>query len=149
MNKFNIRVYGLWVKDKKLLLSDEFRMGIRMTKLPGGGLEFNEGPKKGLQREWMEELGVRIEVGDIFYVNPFHQVSAFDPDDEIIAMYFWVEPEKRPEVSITEESQDFLPGIGEQQNFRWKAIDELSEEDFTFPIDKSLVHRLKAHMTIA
>ena len=43
MNQFNIRVYGLWIREGRILVTDEFRLGTFMTKFPGGALEFGEG----------------------------------------------------------------------------------------------------------
>jgi hypothetical protein len=42
--KFNIRVYGLLInKQQEVLVTDEYRIGMYMTKFPGGGLEYGEG----------------------------------------------------------------------------------------------------------
>ena len=73
--KFNVRVYGVYIKEGALLVSDEFRMGMNMTKLPGGGLEFGEGIEEGLAREWKEELNSRITIQEIIYVKSL--LSAF------------------------------------------------------------------------
>ena len=40
MSKFNVRVYGIWIKSDKILLSHENIDGYAMTKFPGGGLEY-------------------------------------------------------------------------------------------------------------
>ncbi|MBW6489588.1 MAG: hypothetical protein K0B15_00205 [Lentimicrobium sp.] len=50
-NRFNIRVYGLIFHKGNLLVSNEFRLGIHMTKFPGGGLIFGEGALDCLKRE--------------------------------------------------------------------------------------------------
>ncbi len=147
MKRFNIRVYGICIDSDRILISDEVRFGMKMTKLPGGGLEFNEGVKAGLQREFREELNAEIEVGDIFYLNPFLQISAFNPSDEIIAMYFWVSFITPPKANFSERKHDFLTGPGDQQIFRWVKISSLVPEDFTFPIDQSLVPKLKTHFS--
>mgnify|MGYP006267399229 CR=1 FL=1 len=143
MSQFNIRVYGIYVKDGKLLVTDEIRFGIKMTKLPGGGLHFGEGLANCLQREWWEELEAEIEVGDIFYVNPFLQKSAFDKADEVMALYFWVKPLAPLQVSFTTRPMDFPDNRNEQQVFRWIPIKDLKPQDFTFPVDQSLVPKLR------
>jgi 8-oxo-dGTP pyrophosphatase MutT (NUDIX family) len=48
---FNIRVYGLVIRQGKVLLTDEIRFGIPMTKFPGGGLKPGEGTVDCLRRE--------------------------------------------------------------------------------------------------
>ena len=146
-SKFNIRVYGVYIYDHSLLISDEFRLGMRMTKLPGGGLEFGEGLEEGLQREWMEELGTRINVGSILYVNPFFQRSAFNEQEQVICLYyevFCLDPLMGKFVSNPYEFGEEKDGA---QVFRWLPLENLSSDIFTFPIDKAMVSVLKLHIT--
>ena len=145
-SKFNIRVYGIYIQEDALLVSDEFRMGMRMTKLPGGGLEFGEGIEEGLQREWMEELETRLKVGSILYVNPFFQRSAFNKQEQIICLYyevFCLDPLKGRFVSQPFEFGEEIEGA---QVFRWIPLEVLSSDVFTFPIDKAMVSALKLHI---
>ena len=124
-----------------MLVSDEYRFGIFMTKLPGGGLEFGEGPAEGLKREWMEEAGMDMTVGNVIYVNPFHQLSAFNDQHDMVSMYFLVKPRGDHSLKISEAKFDFPPQE-EGQSFRWINLSESSEDDFTFPIDKALARWL-------
>ena len=67
MNKtlkhFNIRVYGLLINDhNEVLLSDEYVLDTYMTKFPGGGLKFGEGPEECILRECIEEFGQEAEI---------------------------------------------------------------------------------------
>ncbi|MEM7514149.1 MAG: NUDIX domain-containing protein [Bacteroidota bacterium] len=142
MNRFNLRVYGLCVEDGKLLLTDEIRFGMKMTKLPGGGLQFGEGLEEALKREWREELEVDIEVGEIFYVNPFLQTSFFNSKDEVISLYFYVYLLGEPEGRFTETPMDFPTEEDDQQVFRWVPLGLVAEDTFTFPIDKAMVKKL-------
>ena len=143
MNQFNIRVYGIYIQDDALLVTDEIRFGIEMTKLPGGGLKFGEGLGDGLKREWKEELNVDIEVGDIVYANPFLQVSAFNETDQVICMYFSVRPLQEIKVSFKEKPMDFPIHENDQQIFRWIPVSLLTSGHFTFPIDQALIPVLK------
>ncbi|UPT66698.1 MAG: NUDIX domain-containing protein [Sphingobacteriales bacterium JAD_PAG50586_3] len=68
---FNVRVYGLLIKDGHLLVSDEYCNGSYITKLPGGGLEFGEGPAECIAREFMEETGLTVRVVRHFYTTDF------------------------------------------------------------------------------
>ena len=142
MNRFNIRVYGILIKDGCLLVTDEIRYDIKMTKLPGGGLEFGEGIEDALKREWIEELEAEIEVGQIVYVNPFLQVSMFRETDQVICMYFLVRAQGELKGEFSQKAWDFEDKQGDQQLFRWIPVSELSEDSFTFPIDKAMVREL-------
>src|SRR6185369_14729149 len=54
--------------------------------LPGGHIDFGEGIVEGLKREVMEEMGMRIEVGDPFYV--FTYVNEIKGSHSIEVDYF-------------------------------------------------------------
>src|ERR1700743_2784402 len=97
---FNLRVYGVLMgPNNEVLVADELIRGGYYTKFPGGGLEFGEGTRDCLKREFKEEMGLDVEVGDHLYTTDFFQMSAFNPDHQIISIYYWVkalEPIKAP-----------------------------------------------------
>jgi ADP-ribose pyrophosphatase YjhB (NUDIX family) len=39
--------------------------------VPGGGLEFGESLEAGVQRELMEETGIKAEIGNLLYIQQF------------------------------------------------------------------------------
>ncbi len=127
---FNVRVYGVLIHHNHILLSDEVHSGRSFTKMPGGGLEFGEGLRDALKREFLEETGLDVRIGDHIYTTDFFQVSAFNPKDQVISIYYKVHL-----ITIPESLEDICP-VEENQCFRWIHLDELSAEDFTFPIDK-------------
>src|SRR6056300_584550 len=88
IENFNIRVYGIWVHDGRVLIAQESRMKMNMVKFPGGGLEKGEGIQDCLKREVKEELDLEAEVGDLFYVNPFFHQSSFRKKDQLISFYY-------------------------------------------------------------
>ena len=70
IKRYIIRVYALIINsNNKILISDEFQLNMRMTKFPGGGMHFGEGPIDCLKREAIEEFGQEIEVLEHFYTN--------------------------------------------------------------------------------
>ena len=76
MNQFSIRVYGiLFDENKRVLLSDEYIRGMLITKFPGGGLEFGEGTRDCLVREFKEELNLSVSVGKHIYTTDFFQFN--------------------------------------------------------------------------
>ena len=77
---FNVRVYGILINEaKQVLVSDEYIRGAYITKFPGGGLEFGEGTRDCLQREFMEEMNLKVAVGNHLYTTDHFQLSAFNP----------------------------------------------------------------------
>jgi 8-oxo-dGTP diphosphatase len=140
VNRFNLRVYGILINpNNEVLVSKELRFGKKMTKFPGGGLEFDEGLKDGLIREFKEELQQEVVVGELFYVNDFLQVSAFNPNDQLISFYYRVECPNWKQ--ITTVDLDFvLTQEGEKQT--WVKLETLKSEIMTFPIDKVVAERL-------
>jgi 8-oxo-dGTP pyrophosphatase MutT (NUDIX family) len=77
---FNVRVYGILLGENgQVLVTDELIRGAYITKFPGGGLEFGEGTRDCLKREFKEEMDLDVEVGDHLYTTDFFQMSAFQP----------------------------------------------------------------------
>jgi ADP-ribose pyrophosphatase YjhB (NUDIX family) len=140
MPKFNLRIYGLLVNEcRQVLVSDECRNGFSFTKFPGGGLEFGEGFKAALKREFLEELNLNVEVGELFYFNDFYQASAFNPTEQLVSFYYFVETVNWRSI-LTD--QHVVPLTDEGEKHRWIPVSELDVDDFTFPIDKIVANRL-------
>jgi 8-oxo-dGTP pyrophosphatase MutT (NUDIX family) len=133
---FTVRVYGLLTHGGRILVCDEYYRNRYMTKFPGGGLQFGESPPEGLRREFREELGLRI--GDIshFYTTDIYQPSAFDPAVQVISIYYIVRPLEAMAFKTAADPYAFAEVKDRAQSFRWIALDRLSEDDLTFPIDK-------------
>lgn len=141
VQRFNVRVYGLLFNtDGDVLLSDEHRNGYSFTKFPGGGVEFGEGITEALQREFMEELGITVQVGDFFYVNDFFQPSAFQPNDQLIAFYYKVHSDQLDHLVVNEHTP---PLMEEGECHRWIAIHDLTEDALNFPIDRHVAALLR------
>lgn len=138
--KFNIRVYGLLIIDDAILVTDEVRLNTKMTKFPGGGLEFGEGLADALVREYKEELNVAVKVNELVYINDFLQISSFDVTHQLMCVYYNVEL-LSGKINAVEKPFDFK--TNEPQCFRWVRIENLQQNDFTFPIDQKVVELLK------
>lgn len=152
ISRFNIRVYGLLLNaDNEILVTDEERFNMRFTKFPGGGLEWGEGTKDCLAREWREELNQQIIVGEHFYTTDFFQPSAFSADQQLISIYYFVTSAEELKIRISHTPFDFnKPNRnGEKLSFRWLQLKTLSANSLTFPVDKivaeKLIHRYRKH----
>ena len=149
--RFNIRVYGILVNEKKqVLVADEYIRGGLYTKFPGGGLEFGEGTRDCLKRELKEELGIESAIGDHIYTTDYFQMSAFRPDDQIISIYYFAKQLEELKVTVREKQFDFdekqmeiYKNTGETETFRWIDWNDFSDETVTLPIDKIVAKMIK------
>lgn len=141
---FNIRVYGLIFNSKnQILLSDEFQLGMKMTKFPGGGLKFGEGAIECLKREATEEFNQEIEVLQHFYTLDYFQQAFFRPEYQLFSIYYtarFIEPIK---FKISTKPFDFQKIKNGSMSFRWRSIDKLNENNLTLPVDKKVARLLK------
>lgn len=124
-SRFNVRVYGIWIKEDQLLVNEELIKGKRVIKFPGGGLELGEGTIDGLKREWKEELDLDIDVLDHFYTTDFFQQSAFD-DTQVISIYYFVRADDHAVI------ENLVPG----EMTYWLPVRSVTADTFTLPIDQ-------------
>ncbi len=142
MKHFNVRVYGILIENGKLLVSDEYIKKHYITKLPGGGLEFGEGTIDCVIREFKEELNLEIEVTSHFYTTDFFVSSAFSAASQVISIYYQVKAVSPLSFSVSEKAHDFKQLKEGAQSMRWIDLNHLSENDFTFIIDKKVAEML-------
>ena len=146
INKFIIRVYGILINKKgQVLVSDELIKGNKITKFPGGGLEFGEGTIECVKREFAEETNNQIEVVEHFYTTDYFQESAFSREHQIMSIYYLVKPCSNFQISTTEKIFDFKTNDQYEQTFRWIDLRSISENDFTLAIDKIVGKMLKEY----
>ncbi len=139
---FNVRVYGILIRNGNLLISDEYVKGKEITKLPGGGLEFGEGPSECIVREFKEELNINIIPRLHFYTTDFFVASAFNPHAQVISIYYEVEMADEVNIPTSHRKFDFNEKKEGAQSFRWLPLSKISENDFTFVIDKHVAKLL-------
>ncbi len=152
MNHISIRVYGLLINEhRQVLLSDEFIRGQYYTKFPGGGLEFGEGLRDGLKREFQEELQLNVEVADHIYTTDFYQQSAFNPNHQILSVYYHVHPLEPIRVALRKKAFDFdaaqlavYEKTQQTETFRYIDWNDFSGEALSLPIDKIVADLLKS-----
>jgi 8-oxo-dGTP diphosphatase len=150
---FNVRVYGVFINQKKqILVSDEYIRGKYYTKFPGGGMEIGEGTRDCLKREFKEEMDLSVEVGAHLYTTDYYQQSAFNPEQQIISIYYFVEPLEPIKFPLKEKAFDFteeqLRIYKEKtsiETFRFIDLKDFSEENVTLPIDKIVAGLIKKY----
>lgn len=127
---FNVRAYGALIVNGRILLIEESFRGIDMTKLPGGGLEFGEGLKECVVREFKEELGINVKVDHHVYTTDFFQPSAFAPDEQLLSVYY--------RVSVADDKVNFenIKVLERDKKVYWLPLNQLNSDVFTFPVDK-------------
>lgn len=141
---FNLRVYGILINEaRQVLVSDEYIRGGFYTKFPGGGLEFGEGTRDCLKREFMEEMNLNVNVTNHIYTTDFYQQSAFNPGHQIISIYYYVEalepitaPLRTKKFDFDERELKMYEETGETETFRFINWEDFSEAAVTLPIDK-------------
>ncbi len=149
MALFNVRVYGILMNENRsLLVSDEFIRGQYITKLPGGGLEIGEGTRDCLQREFLEETGLSVTVGEHIYTTDFYQLSAFNQRDQIISIYYQVHHDGPVQLEVKQQQFDFAPHqiadpLGESEVFRWIPQEMIHPDCMTLPIDKVVMEIIR------
>lgn len=142
---FVIRVYGLILNEKKeILITDEFQLGMKMTKFPGGGLEFGEGTIDCLKREIKEECnGQELQNIRHFYTTDFYQKALFYENHQLISIYYLAELKPPLKFTISKKPFQFEKMENGNQSFRWVKIKDLNKDELSFPIDKLACTKLK------
>lgn len=148
---FNLRVYGILINElKQVLVSDELIRGSYITKFPGGGLEFGEGTRDCLQREFMEEMNLEVKIGEHIYTTDYFQMSAFNPEHQIISIYYFAKALEEIKVPLRNKPFDFdeqqmkvYETTKETETFRFIDWDNFSAESVTLPIDKIVAGIIK------
>jgi 8-oxo-dGTP diphosphatase len=71
--KVRVRVGGILIENHKILLLKDEGVGTKefLWSPPGGGIEFGDDAEKNLQREFLEETGLTIQVFELLFVNEF------------------------------------------------------------------------------
>src|SRR5260221_8134640 len=135
MSYITLRVYGILINEnKQVLVSDEFIRGNYYTKFPGGGLEFGEGTRDCLKREFKEELDLEVKITDHIYTTDFFQMSAFNPEHQIISIYYFAEalepikaPLRQKPFDFDENQMNIYKKTGETETFRFINWNDFSE----------------------
>lgn len=152
---FSIRVYGILMNEQKqVLVSDEYIRGNYFTKFPGGGLELGEGTRDCLKREFMEEMNLKVEVGDHIYTTDIYQQSAFNQAHQIISIYYFAKALEEIKVPLRSKTFDFdevqlkkYEDTKQIETFRFINWNDFSADAVTLPLDKIAAGIVKQQLT--
>jgi len=151
MSKFNVRVYGILLNEQKqVLVSDEYIRGEYYTKFPGGGLEFGEGTRECLQREFKEEMNLDVSIENHIYTTDIFQMSAFTPEHQIIAIYYFAKalqpitvPIRTAAFDFDEQQLQLYEQTKQIETFRFIDWKNFTADAITLPIDKIVTSLLR------
>lgn len=134
MSKRTVRVYG-FLEDAqgRVLVSAERFRGKPLVKYPGGGVEWGEGIREALVREFQEELQLDIEVGELVFFNEFPVISAFDPDYQVFSFFYRVTAVGP--MAFATHSTVAVPDVDGERAV-WVSKAELAHVPFTYPIEQ-------------
>lgn len=134
MRTFNIRVYGLLLNENKILALYEYYAGEKITKLPGGGLEYGEGTIDCLRRELMEELNLQLKSATHFYTQEDFVESRFRQNEQLLTVYYIIEAADLAALKIID------PSI---ERAEWLPLDS-TENPFNLPVDRFVFEKLRS-----
>ena len=134
----------------EILVSDELIKGNKYTKFCGGGMEIGEGTIECVIREFREEMNLKIEVVNHLYTTDFYQKSAFNPNHQLISIYYQVRELEPIQVELKTTAFDFNEShiqqhkeTGQAEVFRFVPWNEFGPD--TWPSHEN--HWLKVHQS--
>ncbi|MEK7538352.1 MAG: NUDIX domain-containing protein [Patescibacteria group bacterium] len=111
--KIYIGVYGIIINDGRILLIKKARGPYKgMYDLPGGGIEYGESFEKTLEREFLEETGLKVRSLKFIQNNQFTAEYKNSKGEEHglhhIGVYYSVESEAGSNIKTDADGEDSL-----------------------------------------
>jgi 8-oxo-dGTP diphosphatase len=95
-------------------------------------------------------MNLAVKIENHLYTTDYFQMSAFNPDDQIISIYYFAEalepitaPLRNKEFDFDEDQLNIYKETNEIETFRFVAWNKFSAETVTLPIDKIVAAMLK------
>jgi ADP-ribose pyrophosphatase YjhB (NUDIX family) len=121
-----VRVAGICVENERILTVSHYKQGQEYWLLPGGGVSYGESMEEALKREFVEEVGIDVGVGDILFI-----FDSIDPGGDRHVINVCFECLRR----------DGNPEVGEDprvSGFAFLSKEEIMSRDFFPPIQDLL-----------
>jgi hypothetical protein len=87
-------------------------------------------------------LNIDVSIERHFYTTDYFQKAFFFKGMQLLSIYYLVNY-SNPGLIPVAGSINNIPKVEGAQAFRWIAINKLSPDYFTFPIDKKVIELLK------
>lgn len=122
--------YGVLVKDYKVLLSKQWDG----YDFPGGGINMDEKVEEAVVREFWEETGVKVDVGDIVHVADSFFKPPFGKKNEYwhSVLIFYICYQKGGKLSTENFDKDEKEYADMPE---WVSINEVDKIKFMNPVD--------------
>jgi len=148
VSRWNVRCYALILNPERthiLVARERFPDGSVGCKFPGGGVEPGEALVDALWRECTEELGSTDGLTWLghAYTNDFFVRSAFREDEQILAVYHWMQAD-HDGIAWWDEKPATVAASEPLLEMNWEAVSGLTPDAMRFPIDRHVVENLKA-----
>lgn len=147
-HRLRVRACGICVQDNSILLVNHRRIThSHFWAPPGGGIEFGEQAQDCLVREFKEETGLDIEVGDFLFgceliEHPLHAIELFFKVKKVGGQ---VRKGTDPE-----SGEDQI--IQEVAFIDWRQLNELKSEEihriFRIPNEKCEISQLRGYFKL-
>ena len=146
VTRWNVRCYALILNPARthiLVARERFPDGSVGCKFPGGGVEQGEAIVDTLWRECAEELGSTEGLTGLghAYTNDFFVRSAFREDEQILAVYHWMQADHEG-IAWWDEKPAAVAASEPLLEMNWEALAELTPDAMRFPIDRHVVANL-------
>lgn len=124
VQKFRVALYGVLIKQGKVLLANTRVPSGIITNFPGGGLELGEAPLQAVEREFKEETGLDVAIKELLFCSQLFQQNPEYPHEQLMHIYYRVE-----EVggTLIDGNNDDVAGVV------WVSLDELPNKRILEP----------------